>query len=402
MRQTPNLLMDYWRIRSDFPLLSRYTYLDTASSGAISEQTYRAMMEFVEGWLKDGENWERVIRDVVEARRLFAEMVGIGEDEVALVPNASTGLVAVASSIKLKEDSNIVAAEHNFPTNLNIWASMRRSGMIKEVRIARYRGRGIPVDEYERLVDDSTALVSADMVGWLTGYREDLKALAELAHRHGAILVSDIFHAAGVVPLDLKRLGVDAAVCGSYKWLLGPSGAGFLYIRRELLDAVFEPRYVGWMGVRDSVVERMSRGEERLFERPLPLLDAEPSKSTSRYEWGSWSGPSVVGFAESLRYFARIGVEWIWRRIKGLTSMLIEGLEELGIELYSPVDDERRAGIVSLRVGDSYTLAEKLAKDRIIVSARPNLLRISVHFYNNEEDMERILGAFRRMRDSML
>ncbi|MCX8192904.1 MAG: aminotransferase class V-fold PLP-dependent enzyme [Nitrososphaeria archaeon] len=394
--------MDYDSIRNDFPLLSKYTYLDTASSGAISKPVHKAIVEFIDRWLEDCEDWDRVIRDVLESRKLFSKMVNVYDDEVAVVPNTSTGLIAIVTSIEWRSNSNVVLAGHNFPTNFNIFSSLIRNGLLKEVRIARFHRGEIALEEYEKLIDDNTVLVSVDMVGWLSGYREDLREVSRIAHEKGAILVSDIFHAVGVLPLNLKELGVDAAVCGSYKWLLAPSGAAFLYIDKKLLDTFFKKCYIGWIGVEDSVVERMFKGEYKLFERPLPLLNAKPSSSVSRYEWGSWAGPTIVGLAESLRYFSRIDIELSWRRIRNLTSRLVDELIDKGFKLYSPIREDKRSGIVSIYVKNPYKVAEELSKKKIIISARPSVIRISVDFYNNEDDLERILFELDKMKNEIL
>ncbi|MEM1583416.1 MAG: aminotransferase class V-fold PLP-dependent enzyme [Nitrososphaerota archaeon] len=382
--------MDFEKIRSDFPLLSRFTYLDTASSGAISRQVHKSIVDFIDKWLYEGEDWDRVIKDVVEARRIFSSMVGVKGDEVALVPNTSTGLIAAVSSVKWRNESNIVLAEHNFPTNFNVFSSAVRNGLVKEVRVARYIDGRIPIEEYEKLIDENTQIVSVDLVGWLTGYREDLKTITKLAHERGAIVLSDIFHAAGALPLNLRDLDVDIAVCGSYKWLLAPSGAALLYVKKELLDTVLTNCWTGWIGVEDSVVERMINGETRLFERPLPLLYSRPSSSASRYEWGSWAGLTVVGLTESLRFFQKLDMNLSWRRIQKLSSKLVDELVEKDFQIFSPLDEDRRSGIVSLVLRNSYDVAEILSRSKIIVSARPGILRISVDFYNDEEDIEMI------------
>ncbi|MEN2974459.1 MAG: aminotransferase class V-fold PLP-dependent enzyme [Candidatus Caldarchaeales archaeon] len=394
--------MNYDEIRKDFPLLSRYTYLDTASSGAISKHVHMVVEEFLNSWLMDGEDWERVIKDVLESRKLFADMIGVKDDEIAVIPNTSTGLIAIASSIQWRNDSNIVLAEHNFPTNFNVFSSTLRNRLVDEIRVARYRHGSIPLEEYEKLIDDKTIIVSVDMVGWLSGYREDLKEISKITHEKGALLISDIFHAVGVFPLNLKELGVDIALCGSYKWLLAPSGAAFLYINKELLDTVFTRCWIGWLGVKDSVVDRMTRGEGRLFERPLPLLDAEPSSSASRYEWGSWSGPSIVGLAESLRYFRKLNIESNWRRIQKMTSMMIDELVDNGFKIYSPIREDRRSGIISLYARDPYKVVEELSKKKVVVSARPGIVRISVDFYNNDEDIEKTYTELIKMKDVIL
>jgi len=372
--------MDFEKIRSDFPLLSRFTYLDTASSGAISRQVHKSIVDFIDKWLYEGEDWDRVIKDVVEARRIFSSMVGVKGDEVALVPNTSTGLIAAVSSVKWRNESNIVLAEHNFPTNFNVFSAAVRNGLVKEVRVARYIDGRIPIEEYEKLIDENTQIVSVDLVGWLTGYREDLKTITKLAHERGAIVLSDIFHAAGALPLNLRDLDVDIAVCGSYKWLLAPSGAALLYVKKELLDTVLTNCWTGWIGVEDSVVERMINGETRLFERPLPLLYSRPSSSASRYEWGSWAGLTVVGLTESLRFFQKLDMNLSWRRIQKLSSKLVDELVEKDFQIFSPLDEDRRSGIVSLVLRNSYDVAEILSRSKIIVSARPGILRISVDF----------------------
>lgn len=378
-------------VRGLIPVTRERVYLDNAGAGPLSSPVLEAVRRFTVVWAERGEPWDEALEHIVEARRLFADLVGARLEEVAAVPGVTYGYNALLASLPLR-GGKAVAAPHNFPTTYYSLHGLRRRGLLREVVILDPGGPGPGVDDWEKAIDDSTEIVVVDYVSWLTGYREDLRAVAEIAHEHGAVVVSDAFHAVGVIPVDVKRLGVDALLTGSYKWLMGPHGAGFVYVSRELLDRM-DPMLSGWMAVEDSVVERMERGEP-LFDRPFNTAELRPAGDARILEWGTWPAIAFEGALAALKLIKEYSApERFHSHTSRLVERLQEGLEELGYELITPRDPERRAAIVAFRHPNPREAARKLYAHGIIVSARPGTVRVSPHFYNTMDEVEALLEA---------
>ena len=358
----------------------------------MSRPVQEAITSFLELWDREGEPWGEALGHVEEARRLFASLIGARPGEVAVTPGATYGFNALVSMLRL--GGNAVAGPANFPTTYYTLHALRRRGVLREVRIVKPQGEVPSLEDWERAIDDETSLVVADHVSWITGYMEDLKALAEVAHRHGAVLVTDAFHSVGVVPVDVKRLSVDGLVVGSYKWLMGPHGAGFAYASPSILDGA-EPLLSGWMAIRDGVLDRYARGE-RLFERPLDIHGLAPAGDARVMEWGTWPILALEGLLASLKHMI-MGLDAPGRyesHTRVLVERLMDGLEELGYTLITP--RASKAGIVTFRHRDPYQAANMLAGRGIIVSPRPGRIRVSPHFYNTREEIEALLDALGR------
>jgi len=380
-------------VRGLIPITRSRVYLDNAGAGPLSRPVVEAVEGFLRLWEERGEPWDEALSHIVEARRLFAEMVGASLGEVAAVPGVTYGYNALLASLPLR-GGKAVASPYNFPTTYYSLHGLRRRGLLGEVVILDSPEPGPSVENWEKAVDDDTVLVVADAVSWVTGFEEDLREIARIAHEHGAILVSDAFQLVGVKPVDVKRLGVDALLAGSYKWLMGPHGAGFVYASKELLETL-DPMLSGWMAVEDSVVERMLRGE-RLFERPFPIEDLKPARDARVLEWGTWPAVAFEGALAALKLLRDYDAPGRYEGHTGrLVERLITGLQELGYEVVTPL--ERRAGIVVFRHRDPYGLAERLAGEGFVVSPRPGRIRVSPHFYNTLEEVELFLDAVKRL-----
>lgn len=371
-----------------------YVYLDNAGAGPLPLDTLEAVEKYVAMWYESGEPWIEGLEAVRNSKRLFAEMVRTSVDNIAAVPGLTYGVNIVLSSLKIPRDSNIVVAETNFPTTVYTAHAMRRSGLVSEVRIARPGGGASLEEAVERLIDEKTSLVMIDHVSWINGYRIDLERIVETAHRHGAYVLVDGFHAAGVIPVDVERLGVDFYATGTYKWLMSLHGGGFVYIRKDIMREL-ETRFSGWFSVRDSPLYRLERYGRDMFREPFDIERLEPADNASVLEWGTWPLVVFVGIEASLRFLLRHDAPGVYEsHTRRLVERLHDLLGEIGCEVITP--RESMAGIVVFRSRDPYRVSEILARERIIVSARPGVVRVSPHFYNTEEEIEKTIEVLRR------
>ncbi len=379
-------------VRKEIPVTSRRAYFDNAGTGPPPIAVINALNQFLMEWREYGENWEEWLPMIIDSRRLFGKLIGAGLDEVACLPSVTAGLTAIASSIKYKPNGNIVASDLNFPTNIYIWHLQKRHGRANEVRLLHRNPDGIiPLDQWEKAIDDKTTLVSVDYVSWTNGCREKIREIAKIAHEHDAFIIADSFHALGVYPINARQDSLDALACGMYKWLQAPHGTAFLYTRRDRL-AELDPNYIGWHGVKDNVVNRLSKNQD-LFGKPFNIDDAEPATDATKFEGGSWGVMSVIGARAALEYALRHDHQERFRQVLKVTDRLIEGLKKKGRKVLSPLQSERRSGIVVFEDPDPAATFDKLKSLNITVASRVKSLRVSAHYYNTVEEVDKLLAA---------
>ena len=379
-------------IRKEIPVTSRRAYFDNAGTGPPSIHVLDSIHEYMTDWRDYGENWEEWLPMIIESRRLFGKMIGAGLDEVASVPNVTSALTALASSMKYKPNGNIVISELNFPTNIYMWHLQKRHGRASEVRLLRKDSNGIiPLHDWEKAIDDNTSIVSVDYVSWTNGCREKVREIAKLAHEHNAFIIADSFHGLGVFPINARQDDVDALVCGMYKWMQGPHGAAFLYTRNDRLNDL-DPNYIGWHGVEDSVVRRLSTQQD-LFGKPFNIEVVEPAKDATRFEGGSWGVISIIGAKAALEYALKHDQQERYHRVLKITDHLIEGLKKKGRKIVTPLASDRRSGIVVFEDPDPQATFNKLKSLNITVASRVKAIRVSPHYYNTEEEIDKLLAA---------
>ncbi len=380
------------RERSQVPALSEVTYLDNAGAGLPPVRVTDAMKRFLDDWSSTGEHWDAWMEDVVEARRLFGTLIGARREEVGLLPSVSVAISSVASSLRLTERKKVVTSALNFPTNVMMWQRMKESGILKEVSILKPSGGAVPVESYAKTIDDKTAVVAVDYVSWFSGARENIKEISEIAHRHGALLLVDSFHALGVFPFDAKKDGIDVLVSGFYKWLCGPHGIACVYVDEGVLGGL-RPSYMGWHGIEGNVVDRQLAGRDP-FDVPFPLDRAEPAATAARFEWGTWATVCVIGAIEAMKFALDSGIESRYGRIKAMRDKIQDGFSEMGLKVITPTSGtNERAGIVSFETKRQQEVVQALMKQKIVVSGRFGSIRASPHFYNLPEEVDALLGA---------
>jgi selenocysteine lyase/cysteine desulfurase len=225
-------------------------------------------------------------------------------------------------------------------------------------------------------------------VEYANGFRHNLKVLSEIAHEHGAYLIVDAIQSVGTMPVDAKRDDVDFLTLSCYKWLLSPPGVGYLYVKDELIEK-FEPPFVGWASVNQEIFETADMWD--IYEMPL-------AKTASRFEAGTPSYPSLTAADTAMKMLLDFGVENIHKRIVQLTDHLIENVKRLRLKVQTPLEKHHRSGIVNFKIREPVKVVEKLKKKGIIVSARDNGIRVSPHFYNTEEEIDKLVKEIKVLK----
>ncbi|HID06158.1 MAG TPA: aminotransferase class V-fold PLP-dependent enzyme, partial [Armatimonadetes bacterium] len=243
--------MGFEEFRNLFPVLKDKVWLNHASFSPLPLPTEEAYRRCLNGMLQ-GDYW--FTRRVEESRRLFARLIGCSPEEVALMPNTSYGIAAVSTGLRFKPGANVVTTDLEFPSVVYTWLVLERRGLI-EVRFVRSVNGAVRIEDFEKAVDDDTVIVSVSHVEFQSGWRNDLKAICEIAHEHGAYVLDDAIQAVGAVKVDVKADGIDFLAAGGYKWLLSPGGTGFLYVRRSLIKELETP-VVGSLSAKPELVKR--------------------------------------------------------------------------------------------------------------------------------------------------
>jgi len=366
--------------RRQMPIARKWAYFDHAAVAPLPEPTRIAIAAWLEQAVSEGDTvWPAWHRRVEEARLLAARLIGAEADEVALVHSTSEGIGLVAEGFPWQQGDNLVTLDNEFPSNQYPWLNLASRGVETRRVPCDERGR-VDLNRIEAACDARTRLISVSWVGYASGWRCDLDALAELAHRRGALLFVDAIQGLGVFPLDIKQTPIDFLAADGHKWMLGPEGAGLFYLRREHLDRL-RPIGLGW----HSVVHASDYNKIELALKP----------SAARYEGGTQNMVGFIGLAESLQLLLDLGTDAVAGRILEITDLAARRLEQAGAVLYTAREGSHRSGIVSCEFPgqDSLAIKQRLLKAGVVCSARAGKLRLAAHAYNNADDIERAIAA---------
>jgi selenocysteine lyase/cysteine desulfurase len=290
---------------------------------------------------------------------------------------------ALVSALPLeRERRRIVISEFEFPTVGQIAHAQELRGA--EVVHVRPEADGrIPLERFAHAIDERTALVCCTAVSYRTGYRLDVAEVARLAHEAGALCLADSYQAAGALPLDVRALGVDFLTAGTVKYLLASAGLAFMFVRRDLHERLL-PTQTGWFA------------DEDIFR--MDISDYSPAADARRFDAGTPPVPNIYAGVAGMRLVEEAGIGAIEAHVRGLVERLLLGLDELGAIVATPRGEGEIGPLVCVVSTDPQALVASLAAERIVTSTRDANLRISLHLYNVEEDVDRILGALARNR----
>lgn len=314
-------------------------------------------------------------------RNHLAAIIGGGEKEIALTSGATQGIGVVAAGLQLRPGDEVIAAGDNFPANLFTWLHMRRRGVL--VRVLKNDDRPLRADDVAAAFTSKTKVLALDWVNYSTGRRIDLAVMGELAHERGALFVVDGTQGVGALELHVHSLPVDVLAVAAYKWLLGPYGTGFVYVREDILDRL-ELKVVNWMSVD---------GAEEFDALPVDnYMLADAARIFDVPETANFLNLSAM--EASLEFVRGVGVQAVGGHCAHLLDRAAEGLQARGHILTN--DDRSRlpSPLLCFRCGlDKATdkIYEKLKAGHIEVSLRHHRIRVSPYLYNNKNDIDRLL-----------
>ena len=372
---TPSLTTsEVQTIRSHFPIFRRKTYVSSCSQGALSTEVEEALQEFIASWHEYGTPWDRWVARYEEARAAFASFIGAKPDEVAITSCASDAINAVASALDFRGRRKVVMGEFEFPTMGHVWLAQQPRGA--EVRFLKADGERLRIEAYEREVDGETAMVPVTRICFTNGFRSDVGRIVEIAHDRGAYSLLDDYQDAGTRPIDVKKLGVDFYITGTLKYLLGPSGLAFLYVREEIISQL-NPTESGWFAQANPFA----------FNPQL----YEPSPTARRFQSGTPPIPNAYAAMAGIKLLTSIGPEKIAAHVTELAQACLNGAREMGLVIKTPL--ESVGPLVVLKCQDAEAMVQRLAERNVIASSRRDGLRLSWHCYNTLDDVARVLEA---------
>jgi len=374
-------------IRGEFPIFETATYLNSCSQGALSRRVRDAVEGWLAGWDENGAEWDFWVERNEAFRSTIAALLHAGADDVAVTTSVSQGVSALVSALPLDRGRNrIVISEYEFPTVGQIAHAQELRGA-QVVHVQPEDDGSIPAERFAEAIDERTALVCCTTLSYRSGHRHDVAAIAEAAHAAGAIVLADSYQACGAVELDVRSLGADVVTGGTVKYLLGTAGLGFMWVRPEVRKALV-PTQTGWFA------------DEDIFA--MSIADYSPHESARRFDSGTPPVPALYAGVAGVGLVAEAGVPVVESHVGGLVGRLLDGLDALGATVVTPRELARRGPLVCVRSTDVDALVASLAAERIIVSSREDKLRVALHLYNRDEDVDTLLDALARHRRLLL
>jgi len=364
-------------VRSRFPIFRNKIYLNSCSQGALSDAVETSLHEHIRTWHEEGSPWDKWMDHYEAARAAFARFINAKPEEVAILSCASAGISAIASALDFNGPrKKVVMGEFEFPTMGQIWLAQQSRG--GEIRFIHAQDGRIPASSYANEIDEQTLIVPVTGVCFMNGARSEVPAVAKLARERGALVMLDDYQDCGTRPVDVKALDLDFYVSGALKYLLGPSGIAFMYVRPELIQNL-TPTITGWFGQQNPFA--------------FDVKHFDPACSARRFESGSPPLPHVFAVPAALELLGGVGFDRIASHVAGLAQMLLMGVNDLGIKSKTPADS--RGPLVVLQMKDSDAAVRKMASHNIVCSNRMDGLRISFHLYNTADDVRGVLGVLR-------
>ncbi len=372
----------FFAFRKTFPAYSQCIYMNHAAVSPLSQNVKNSLINY---WQNRSHIPVDIYPSIMDTLEEFKEMIcklihAKNSDEIAIIPNTSSGLNIVASGLKWKKGDRIILNTMEFPANVYPFMNLEKRGIIIDW-VKPVNGK-IQVKDIESLVTNKTRLLSISFVQFINGFKADLEAIGKLCKQKGIWFVVDGIQGVGAIPIDVMKCNIDAFVSGGHKWLMWPMGTGFLYTNKKLLSNI-QPTYAGWLSVKNSW---------DFFDYKLNFLD-----TAEKFQPGTLNFMGLVAAHKMLSIFLELKIENIFHRILSLTDMLIHGINNLSIKIITPEHKSIRSGIISIEVPNPEKIFDELYANHIFAALREGIIRFSIHCTNTTEDIEKVLRCLKEI-----
>ncbi len=373
--------MDKQKARSYFPHLSNeMIYMNHAATGPMSTLVKEKLDSFILDKCENKiDDYLGYLKEAEKVKQGIAAMINSGPDRMAFTDSTTNGLNYLAQGLCLKKSDRIILNDIEFPANVYPFMNLQKEGI--EIDFVKSSNGIVTAEDVISNIKPETKLVAISMVQFLSGYRVDLEKIGKICREKGIIFSVDAIQGLGALRLDIVKDKIDFISCGTQKWLLGLQGLAFIYISKELQERI-NPKYVGWLGVQDAW---------NLLDYKLELKSSSEGLQT-----GTVSVIGVYALSAALDLFNQFGFDEIEKEVIANTKYFMKKLDDIGLKpLLLNQPDERLSGIVSIRSDESQKYFEALSSEKIFTAVREGVLRISPHFYNTTDDIDRVVEVLR-------
>jgi cysteine desulfurase / selenocysteine lyase len=369
-------MINWFEIRQRFPVTERLAYLNSAAAGPVSRASQAAAAGYYEKMMRDGDvHWNRWLADRESIRKKIAQLINAEPEEIAFTTNTSAGMNIIVDA--LEDRGEVISSELEFPVTTLPW--MHRRIPVHLLPAVNGEAR---IEDLQTAMTDKTGVIALSHVQFSNGFRIDPQAVGEAKGRHAFVLNAS--QSAGAFQIDVKRMKIDALCATGHKWMLSGYGSGFVYLSRQLLDQSL-PRSIGWLSV----------------EQPFDMRNDEfrPRHDTAaRVELGCPHFAGIFSLGASLDLINEFGSEQIESRVLELNRLLTGRLSENGWEVLSPLHEGFRSGETLVRVNKPDEVVRQLFRRAIIVTEKPEGIRVATHFFNNEDDVEKLISGLAELK----
>jgi len=369
--------LDIQHYRSQFPVTKSSIYMNHAAVSPISQRVRDAMVGLLDDVQQTGaEHWQRWVQVYGTVRHSLAQLLNAEPGEIALTKNTSEGVSTFANGLEWAPGDEVVSIEGEFPANFYAWKALEKRGVV--LRLVQPEQGRVGLEAISRELSTRTRVVAVSFVQYLSGFRLDLEKLGQVCAAHGCLLFVDAIQGLGAFPLDVKTANIAGLAADGHKWMLGPEGSGLLYVNRQVLERV-TPTEIGWTTVRHW---------SDFSSRDLTWRDG-----ARRFECGTLNTVGIYGLGAAVDLLLEVGIPNVAERVLDLTARLRSGLVAQGHSVFGPRARHEASGIVSFvpRRGTADRLLEWFLAHRVQVAARGGMVRVAPHFYNTEEEIDRVL-----------